>query len=81
MKKLHTFSFLAAAAIAAAVPILSATDVNAATSVAYKDFSQLDRKIGYNYSYSKLYWTEDTTIKVVHAAGNATLGDTTRPGG
>ena len=80
MKKLHTFSFLAAAAATALVPIISTTDVSAAASVDYKDYSQLTSKLNNTYAYSKIYWTEDTTIKVVHAGGNATLGQVVKAG-
>lgn len=80
MKKLHTCAFLTAAIASLAMPLFGAADVSAASSVSYKDFSQLDTKLNNTYAYTKLYWQEDTTIKVVHAGGEATLGDTLRVG-
>ena len=77
MKKLHTCAFLTAAIASLAVPLFGVADVSAASSVSYKDFSQLDTKLNNTYAYTKVYWTDDTKITVVKAAGNATLGEVT----
>ena len=78
MKKLHTCAFLTAAIASLAIPFFGATDVSAAASVSYKDFSQLDTKLNNTYAYTKVYWTDDTKITVVKAAGNAPLGEVTK---
>ena len=78
MKKLHTCAFLTAAIASLAMPLFGAADVSAASSVSYKDFSQLDTKLNNTYAYTKVYWTDDTKITVVKAAGDATLGEVTK---
>ena len=78
MKKLHAYAFLSAAIASAAIPFFGAANVNAASQVSYKDFSQLNTRLNGSYAYSKIYWTDDTTITVVKAAGSATLGEVTR---
>ena len=70
MKKLHTSAFLVVAAALFAGPIMGATDASAAGTVTYKDFSTLNSTTLNNaFSYSKVYWTDNTTITVKKAAG------------
>lgn len=75
MKKLHTGAFLASAAALAVSPIIGVSNASAAASMNYQDFSALNRNtLNGAYSHSKIYYRENTTITVVKAAGNATLG-------
>ena len=63
MKKLHTSAFLAATAALAVTPIISAANVSAAPAVTYKGFNALNRNtLNGEYSYSKIYYTDDTVI-------------------
>ncbi len=74
MKKLHTFSYLAAATAAVVAPFMSCVPVSAAATTSYQDFSALSSALSHTYAYTKVYWADDTKISVVKAAGNATLG-------
>ena len=75
MKKLRKSAFLATAAAIAAVPILGVADVNAAASVSYSDFGNLNAKtLNGAYAHTKVYYKDNTVITVKKAAGNATVG-------
>jgi fimbrial isopeptide formation D2 family protein len=67
MKKLHTSAMLAAAAAFVASPILGVTNASAAATVAYKDYSELNRNtLNNTFSYSRIYYTENTKITAAH---------------
>ena len=71
MKKLHIFTFFASALALLATPVMIAPSASAAASVTYKDFSQLTGNLDNNYAYSKIYWTDNTTITIAKAAGTS----------
>lgn len=74
MKKLHTSAFLAAATALAASPIIGITDVSAAASVSYAGFQSLNRNtLNGAYSYSKIYYTENTKVTNVKVGAAGTL--------
>lgn len=74
MKKLHTSAMLAAAAAFIASPIIGVTDASAAASVTYAGFNTLNRNTLNNaYSYSKIYYTENTKVTNVKVGAAGTL--------
>ena len=78
MKKLHTCAFLATAAALASVTFIGTSDAQAAAQVTYKDYSTLNsRTLNNSYSYTKVYWKENTTITVMQAAGKYPDADKT----
>ncbi len=80
MKKLHTSALLAAAASLVVSPIIGVANVSAATTVSYAGFNSLNRNTLNNaYSYSKVYYTENTKITnmKVGAGGEANASITT----
>ena len=75
MKKIRIFSYLAMAAAAVFAPLMGSAPVSAAgPTVTYKDYSELSSSLNHAYSYTKVYWTDDTKITVVRAAGNRKKG-------
>ena len=74
MKKLHTSAMLAAAAAFIASPIIGVTDASSAASVTYAGFHTLNRNTLNNaYSYSKIYYTENTKVTNVKVGAAGTL--------
>ena len=74
MKKLHTSALLAATAALVVSPIIGVTDASAAASVTYAGFHTLNRNTLNNaYSYSKIYYTENTKVTNVKVGAAGTL--------
>ena len=78
MKKLHTSAFFATVAALASVSFIGTSNAQATAQVTYKDYSTLNsRTLNNSYSYTKVYWKEDTTITVKQAAGKYSEADKT----
>ncbi|MBQ9684899.1 MucBP domain-containing protein [Candidatus Saccharibacteria bacterium] len=74
MKKLHTSAMLAVTAAFIASPIIGVTDASAAASVTYAGFHTLNRNtLNNTYSYSKIYYTENTKVTNVKVGAAGTL--------
>ena len=75
MKKLHTSAMLAVAAAFIASPIFGVADASAASTIAYKDYSELNRNtLNNTFSYSKIYYTENTKVTSVKVGAGGTKG-------
>ena len=76
MKKLHTSAMLAVAAAFIASPIFGVADASAASTIAYKDYSELNRNtLNNTFSYSKIYYTENTKVTSVKVGAGGTKGE------